>query len=280
MAAVFYFGECVGLIDFMVWTSGFKLATLNAALGSVPSSIARLNYKNFSMAYLATAATVVALATWHVHGAEKVPTAQSENVTAQTQQKVADLKLKFSNFKLSPDAQLCVDGKLIDPECEPTIIAEMDWHIREAKIAENKNKIAEYNNEIAVKEQQIAVKKTTRESIDIVMSLVQLWFYIDQDRQPPKDADYIAIVMNNPNTPKEVQSLFIEFLNRKKSGSSFKRKADGERIITFANKYLQIADSLKPQITNETVKNQADILYAQAADLNNKLKQIVARMRD
>ena len=251
--------------------------------------------------YLATTATVVALATWPVHWAEKVPTAKSENVTAQTRQKVANLRSEFPNFKLSPDAQLCVDDKLIDPECEPTIIAEMDWHIREEqikaneakiaenknKIAENKNKIAENNNkivviewEIAVKEQQIAVKKTTRESIDIVMWLVQLWFYIDQDRQPPKDADYIAIVMSNPDTPKEVHSLFTEFLKRKKNSSSFKKNADGDRLLTFANKYLQIADSLKPQITNVTVKFQADILYAQAADLNNKLKQLVARMRD
>ena len=227
--------------------------------------------------YLATAATVVALATWPVHWAEKVPTAKSENVTAQTRQKVANLRSEFPNFKLSPDAQLCVDDKLIDPECEPTIIAETDLYITEQRIKENKNKIVAMEWQIAIKEQQIAIKKTTRESIDIVMWLVQLWFYIDQDRQPPKDADYIAIVMNYPDIPKEVQSLFTEFLNRKKSGSTFNGKADGERLIALANKYLQIANSLKPQITNETVKNQADILYVQAVDLNNRLKQIVAR---
>lgn len=247
---------------------------------------------------LATAATAIALATWPAYGADKAPTIKSENVSAQTRQKVADLKLQFPNFKLLPDTQSCIDDKLIDPECEPTILLELEWHIREEQIKANEKKIAANEKKIvimewalaikksqlAIKEQQLAAKEqqiiamqTTRESIDIVMWLVQLWLYIDQDRQPPKNADYIAIVMNNPNIPKEVQSLFTEFLNRKKSGTTFNGKTDGEQLLALANKYLKIADSFRPQITDESVKNMANILYAQAADLNNKLKMILSR---
>ena len=212
---------------------------------------------------LATVATVLALATWPVYGAEKVPTAKSENVTAQTRKKVTQLKLEFPNFKLSNDAQQCIDGKLIDPECEPTINAEVDVYTKRQQVnAERRN---------------IEIMNSARDNISIVIWLVQLWLYVDYEKIPPKNADYMDIVMSNPNTPTDVQSIFVEFLKRKKSGWTFSWKADGERLTNLANKHLQIANTLQWQLTNETFKKQASAMYSEAASSYTMAREMLAK---
>ena len=219
---------------------------------------------------LATVATVLALATWPVYGAEKVPTAKSENVTAQTRKKVTQLKLEFPNFKLSNDAQQCIDGKLIDPECEPTINAEVDVYTKRQQVnAERQQVNAERRN--------IEIMNSARDNISIVIWLVQLWLYVDYEKIPPKNADYMDIVMSNPNTPTDVQSIFVEFLKRKKSGWTFSWKADGERLINLANKHLQIANTLQWQLTNETFKKQASAMYSEAASSYTMAREMLAK---
>lgn len=219
---------------------------------------------------LATVATVLALATWPVYGAEKVPTAKSENVTAQTQKKVTQLKLEFPNFKLSNDAQQCIDGKLIDPECEPTINAEVDVYAKRQQVnAERQQVNAERKN--------IEIMNSARDNISIVIWLVQLWLYVDYEKIPPKNADYMDIVMSNPNTPTDVQTLFVDFLKRKKSGWTFSWKADGERLINLANKHLQIANTLQWQLTNETFKKQASAMYSEAASSYSMAREMLGK---
>ncbi len=226
---------------------------------------------------LATAATVLALATWPVYGAEKAPTAKSENVTAQTRKKVTQLKLEFPNFKLSNDAQQCVDGKLIDPECEPTINAEVDVYAKRQQVNAERQQVNAERQQVNAERKNIEIMNSARDNISIVIWLVQLWLYVDYEKIPPKDADYMDIVMSNPNTPKDVQSLFVDFLKRKKSGWTFSWKADGERLINLANKHLQIANTLQWQLTNEIFKKQASAMYSQAASSYTMAREMLAK---
>ena len=226
---------------------------------------------------LATVATVLALATWPVYGAEKVPTAKSENVTAQTRKKVTQLKLEFPNFKLSNDAQQCIDGKLIDPECEPTINAEVDVYTKRQQVNAERQQVNAERQQVNAERRNIEIMNSARDNISIVIWLVQLWLYVDYEKIPPKNADYMDIVMSNPNTPTDVQSIFVEFLKRKKSGWTFSWKADGERLINLANKHLQIANTLQWQLTNETFKKQASAMYSEAASSYTMAREMLAK---
>jgi hypothetical protein len=119
--------------------------------------------------------------------------------------------------------------------------------------------------------------KSARDNISIVIWLVQLWLYIDYEKIPSKDADYMDIVMTDPNTPKEVQSLFVEFLKRKKSRWAFTWKADGERLINLANKHLQLANTLQSRIIDETFKKQISAMYTQAASSYTMAREMLAK---
>ena len=233
---------------------------------------------------LAQVATVIALATWPVYGADKPPTAKTENVTDQTRQKVAALHAQFPKFKLSPESQDCLDGKDKDPLCDPTINLEVDVYAKEQRVnakqqrvSEKEQRVSEKEQRVSEKEKDIAIMTSARDNISIVIWLVQLWLYVDYEKIPPKDADYMDIVMSNPNTPKEVQSLFEEFLKRKKSGWVFTWKADGKRLIDLANKHLQIANTLQWQLKNETFKQQAAAMYSQANQSYTMGREMLAK---
>ena len=233
---------------------------------------------------LAQVATVIALATWPVYGADKPPTAKTENVTAQTRQKVAELQAQFPQFVLSTESQECLDGKVIDAECDPSIVVELrlykkqqELNAKQQRVSEKEQRVSEKEQRVSEKEKDIAIMTSARDNISIVIWLVQLWLYVDYEKIPPKDADYMDIVMSNPNTPKEVQSLFEEFLKRKKSGWVFTWKADGKRLIDLANKHLQIANTLQWQLKNETFKQQAAAMYSQANQSYTMGREMLAK---
>jgi hypothetical protein len=215
--------------------------------------------------YLATAATAVALATSPAYGADKLPLAQSDNVTAQTRQKVADLKLEFPNFKLSTDAQQCIDGKLIDLECEPTINDEVDIYQKKQQVNAERQQVNAERQQVNAERQQLVVVEEARNNIAIVIWLIQLGLYIDFNQMPSEKADYMTIVMDNQKTPPEIESLFVEFLKRKKNGDTFTWKWDGERLLWYANQYLDKANQLQSQIFDTTFQSQISAMYNQAA---------------
>ena len=191
-------------------------------------------------------------------------------ITDATRKKVEAVKREFPNFKLWPDEQKCFDGTLNDPECDLAINEEISSFKKEQQINAKEQ-------QINAREKELQVMKSARDNISIVIWLVQLWLYIDYEKIPPKDADYMDIVMSDSNTPKEVQSLFVEFLKRKKSGWTFTWKADGERLINLANKHLQIANTLQWQLTNETFKKQASAMYSQAASSYTMAREMLAK---
>ncbi len=59
-------------------------------------------------------------------------------VTEPTRKAVAELWGKYPAFKLSSEAKQCVEGKLIDPECEPAIRDEMDVFVAKKQLSEAK----------------------------------------------------------------------------------------------------------------------------------------------
>ena len=226
---------------------------------------------------LAQAATVIVLATWPAYGADKAPIAKTENVTAQTRQKVAELQAQFPQFVLSTESRECLDGKLIDAECDPSIVVELRLYKKQQELNAKQQRVSEKEQRVSEKEKDIAIMTSARDNISIVIWLVQLWLYVDYEKIPRKDADYMDIVMSNPNTPKEVQSLFVEFLKRKKSGWVFTWKADGKRLIDLANKHLQIANTLQWQLKNETFKQQAAAMYSQANQSYTMGREMLAK---
>ncbi len=219
---------------------------------------------------LAQAATVIVLATWPAYGADKAPIAKTENVTAQTRQKVTNLKLEFPNFKLSTDAKKCLDGELIDSECDSAINDEADIYkkkqqvnTREEKVNTREEKVNTREEKVNTREQQVQIAWEAMDNISIVLWLIQLWLYVDYDITPSESGNFIYKAMNAPNASSDVKELFKSFLARKKNGDNF-TKWDGNRLIQLAQQHLDRADKLIPQITDIKSKEQTIALYVLA----------------
>jgi len=202
----------------------------------------------------------------HAQNASTVP-----NVTKETRAKVERTRLKHPEFKLSPETQECLDGKVIDPECDPAINGEADLFLKELRVAERQRAVDE-------RERDLTNMRLAREHIGVVLGSVQLGLFCFDDRSPPKNADFVSIVMESQSTSTEVRSLFNDFLGRKKQGDKFTSKTDSERLIGLANKHLESANSFKAQITkDETFKKQIAAMYLQAASSLEMAKQILAQ---
>ena len=219
---------------------------------------------------LATIATAAVVAISPAYSADKA-VAPHENVTAQTRLKVANIRKEFPSFKLSPDAQQCLDGKLIDPDCDSAIEGEADIYKKKQQVnAERQQVNAERQQvnareqQVNAREQQLLIVKEAWTSIAVVIWLIQLGLYIDFDRIPSEKGDYMAIVMADPATPTEIKDLFTSFLKRKKNNDHFTWKWDGERLIWYAKQYLDRANVLQSQITDATFKEQISAMYIQA----------------
>lgn len=198
-------------------------------------------------------------------------TSTKANVMKETRLKVENIRLKHSEFKLSPEAQECMDGKVIDPECDPVINGEADLFVKKLRVDEHQRVVDE-------RERLLTNVHLAREHIGVVLGLVQLGLFCFDDRSPSKNADFMSIVMESQSTSTEVMSLFNDLLGRKKQGEKFNSKTDSARLINLANKHLESANSLKAQITsNETFKKQIAAMYLQAASSLEMAKQILAQ---
>lgn len=202
----------------------------------------------------------------HAQNASTVP-----NVTNETRAKVERIRLKYPEFKLPPVVQECLDGKLIDPECDPEINAEINSFLKERAVNERERTVDE-------RQREVTKVNLAREQIGVVLGLVQLGLFAFDDRAPPKNADFMSQVADSQNISTDVKSLFNDLLGRKKRGEKFTIKTDSERLIGLANKHLESANSLKAQITkNETFERQIAAMYLQAASSLEMAKQILAQ---
>lgn len=193
------------------------------------------------------------------------------NVTKETRVKVEGIRLNYPEFKLGPATQECLDGKLIDPECDPEINAEVNSFLKERAVNERERAVDE-------RQREVTNVNLAREHIGVVLGLVQLGLFAFDDRAPPKNADFVSQVMESQSTSTEVRSLFNDFLARKKRGEKLTSKADSQRLIGLANKHLESANLLKAQITkNETFKKQIAAMYLQAASSLEMATQILAQ---
>jgi len=204
----------------------------------------------------------------HAH-AQNASTAP--NVTQETRSKVERIRLEYLEFKLSPEAQECMDGKVIDPECDPALNGEVDLFLKKLRVVEKERAFAE-------REREVTNVNLAREHIGVVLGLVQLGLFTFDDRTPPKNADFVSQVMENQSTSAEVRSLINDFLGRKKQCEKFANKADSERLIGLANKHLESARSFKAQIVkNETFTKQIAAMYLQAASSLEMATQILTQ---
>lgn len=202
----------------------------------------------------------------HAQNASTLP-----NVMKETRAKVERISLEHLEFKLSPEAHECMDGKVIDPECDPVINGEADLFVKKLRVAEKERAVAE-------REREVTNVNLAREHIGVVLGLVQLGLFAFDDRAPPKNADFVGQVMESQSTSTEVRFLFNDFLGRKKQGEKFTSKTDSARLIRLANKHLESANSFKAQITkDETFKKQISAMYLQAASSLEMATQILAQ---
>lgn len=234
-------------------------------------SISFVKAITFTTALLLTCTVMLEKA--HAQNVSTVP-----NVTKETRARVERISLDHLEFKLSPEAQECMDGKVIDPECDPVINGEADLFLKKLRVAEKERAVAEEKGTVAEREREVTNVNLARDHIGVVLGLVQLGLFAFDDRAPPKNADFVSQVMESQSTSTEVRSLFNDFLGRKKRGEKFASKTDSQRLIGLANKHLESANLLKAQITkNETFKKQIAAMYLQAASSLEMAKQILAK---
>lgn len=184
------------------------------------------------------------------------------NVTQETRAKVDSVRLKHPEFKLSPDAQLCFEGKLIDPECDPTIYDEADIFERKRALAENKRELAEMAR--------------ARNDCGIAIGSAQIGLLVFEDRPPSKEASFIGRVMDEADTPMEVKRLFKDYLGRKERREKF-TKQDSERLMALADKHLDSAQSLLLTQTDPTFKQQLTAMISEASKSLSMVKQMLTK---
>lgn len=191
------------------------------------------------------------------------------NVSKETRAKVERIRLKYPEFKLYPEEQECMDGKLIDPECDITINESVDLFEKKRALAERERALAEREREVA--EMDRAIK-----DCDIVIGSVQLGLLVFEDRAPSKEASFIGHVTDDADTPAEVKRLFKDYLGRKERREKFS-KVDSERLMALADKHLDNARSLLLTQTDATFKQGLTALIAEATGSLRMAKQILAR---
>ena len=158
-------------------------------------------------------------------------------VTEPTRRAVAELRAKYPTFKLSPEAQQCFDGKLVDPECGPAIHDEMDLFVSKKQLSEDKK--------------QLEVVRKVGRSIDVVVALSQLGMYVDHGVVPNAKADYMAKVQSDPKFDAHVREFMAEVLAWRKRNPSPSQNPYRPRLIQLAKNELVIVDAAIPTIADK-----------------------------
>ena len=177
-----------------------------------------------------------------------------------TRTKVESVVKEYPKFRLSPDAQSCLDDQLKDVLCEPTILGEVDIYRR-------KQEVERRNQEVERREQQLVTVKVWRTDSAVVMGLSQLAFFVFFDRSPPANADFITMASQDPLTPPKIRALIGSYLARKKSGSLFSYEADGKPLMALAQTHFDMAKEAKNRVTDPVFISQMTAMNAQAGAL-------------
>jgi ABC-type thiamine transport system substrate-binding protein len=108
--------------------------------------------------------------------ATTLPSVALAGITDTTRQKVEALRKDFPNFKLSPEAQQCLDEKILDPECDPTINDEIaiyrdkqQLNSDKQQLNSDKQQLNSDKQQLNSDKQQLDVIKTARQNIEIVI---------------------------------------------------------------------------------------------------------------
>lgn len=158
-------------------------------------------------------------------------------VTEPTRKAVAELRAMYPTFKLSPEAQQCVEGKLIDPECDVAIREEVDVFV-ERKQLDDRNR-------------QLEIVEKVGRSIDVVVALSQLGMFVDHGVVPNAKADYMAKVQSGPKFDARTREFIEEVLAWRKRNPSLTQNPYRSRLIQLAKSELEIVDTSIPTIADK-----------------------------
>jgi hypothetical protein len=177
--------------------------------------------------------------------------AQTENIKKSTKDAVEALRREFPKFKLSPEAQECLDdslkGKSVDPECDPAINDEV-------QVYRERQQLDAKNQQLDAKNQQLDIISKAGQHIDIAVGLIQLGMYVDYGKVPNPQADYIKKVQSSPSIPQEVQILFSTILQRHREKLPLPFDPYGKDLLALVAKNIDEAIKLQKQITDPKYK--------------------------
>ena len=84
---------------------------------------------------------------------------------------------------LSTESQECLDGKVIDAECDPSIVVELrlykkqqelnaskqELNAKQQRVSEKEQRVSEKEQRVSEKEKDIAIMTSARDNISIVI---------------------------------------------------------------------------------------------------------------
>jgi len=165
----------------------------------------------------------------------------TENVRKSTKDAVEALRTEFPNFKLSSDAQQCLDDKIVDPDCDGLVGDE--------------TRVYRKKQQLDAKSQQLEIVEKANQGIEIVIGLIQLGMYVDYGKVPNPQGNFMEKVQKNQDTPKEVIELFVEMQTSHDSLKSKPNNSSGLKIIELASHYLKESLLLQQKITAAKFKS-------------------------
>lgn len=206
-----------------------------------------------------------------------LPSLGFAEITDSTRQKVEAIKKEFPKFILDYELQKCLDGLNKDSYCDEALLQEVISYRKNQQLDLKNQHLDLKNQQLDVQKQQLNIVNRSGENLEIVIGLIQLGMYVDYDKTPNPQADYIKIIQSNQDTPKEIQQLFTDMLQRHKAGLSMSHNSSAKKILNYAKQYLDESLALQQQITDVKFKDgmreftkNAQTIYSGYASLKSK----------
>ena len=70
---------------------------------------------------------------------------------------------------LSTESRECLDGKLIDAECDPSIVVELRLYKKQQELNAKQQRVSEKEQRVSEKEKDIAIMTSARDNLSIVI---------------------------------------------------------------------------------------------------------------
>jgi len=181
--------------------------------------------------------------------------------------KVESVTKEYPKFRLSPDAQSCLDDQLKDVLCESAILGEVHIYRRKQEVDRRKQEVDRREQELDRREQELITVEVWRTDSAVVMGLSQLAVFVFFDLSPPANADFITLASQDPLTPPNIKTLIGSYLARKKNGSLFSYEVDGKPLMALAQTHFDMAKEAKNRVTDPVFISQMTAMNAQAGAL-------------